>query len=77
MAKQHLDEFSVQELANTAWAFAAVNRSEQSLFIALVGELERRMSELEPLGIANTAWAFVTVNQSDEKLFTALAREAL
>ena len=43
MAEQLLDEFNVQELANTAWAFATVGQKDEQLFKALAKMAERRL----------------------------------
>ena len=71
-----LSEFNAQELANTAWALAAVNLSDERLFKVLAREAKRRVSVLKVQNLANTAWAFATVNLLDETLFRALATEA-
>ena len=68
--------FNSQQLANTAWAFATMNRLDEKLFAALARAAEQRVNEFNAQNLANTAWAFATVNRSDEKLFAALARAA-
>ena len=35
MAERHLDKFKLQELANTAWAFAKVGQQDEQLFKAV------------------------------------------
>ena len=62
--------------ANTAWALAMMNQSDEKLFKALARTAERRENKFKLQDLANTAWAFATVSQSDEKLFTAWARAA-
>ena len=71
-----MPEFTVQDLAITAVAFATVNQLDEKMFMELARAAELRGSELNEQALANTTWAFATVNQLDEKLFTAFAREA-
>ena len=56
-----MGDFNVQNIANTAWAFATVGQSDAQLFKALAREAERRMGDFKPQSISNTAWAFATV----------------
>ena len=65
---------NLQELANTAWAFAMLRQGDLQLFTALAREAERRMGDFLPQGLSNTAWVFATLGQPDARLFTALAR---
>ena len=69
-----MSELNVQELANTAWAFATVNRLDEKLLTALAGAAEQRVHEFKPQELANGAWVFATANRPGEKLFTAFAR---
>ena len=62
--------FSAQALANTAWAFATVNQSNEKLLKASAREAERRVSEFNLQNIASTTWAFATMNQLDSNLPT-------
>ena len=71
-----MNEFKSQNLANTAWAFAAVNQADESLFTALARAATLRVKEFNVQNLANTAWAFAAVNQSDDKLLAASARVA-
>ena len=75
-AERRVSEFNAQSLANTAWAFATVNRLDEKLFTAFARVAERRMNNFIAQNLANTAWALATVNRPDEKLCTALARAA-
>ena len=43
LAEQRMGEFNKQDLANTAWAFATVNRPDEKLFTALARAAEQRM----------------------------------
>ena len=63
MAERRLDQFNVQELANTAWAFAAAGQQDEQLFKALATMAERRLYQFNAQELANTAWAFATVRQ--------------
>ena len=75
-AERRVSEFNAQELANTAWAFAAVNLLDKKLFRTLVREAGRRVSEFNAQDLTNMAWAFASVNLFDERLRRILAREA-
>ena len=66
-------DFTSQNLANTAWAFATGGRREEQLFTALAVVAERCMRDLTSQELGNTAWAFATVGHKEERLFTALA----
>ena len=59
-----LDQFNAQNLANTAWAFATVNRPDDKLFTALARAAERRVNGFKPQELANTAWAFAMAGAS-------------
>ena len=48
-------EFNAQNLANTAWAFAIVNRPNEELFTALARAIEQRVSEFKTKALPNTA----------------------
>ena len=43
MPERRLDQFNVQALANTAWAFATVGQQEEQLFKAVAKMAERRL----------------------------------
>ena len=64
----------MQELANTAWAFAAAGKSDAQLFAALARVAELRVSNFNMQELANIAWAFATA--VDASLFSALVRAA-
>ena len=61
-AELRLGDFNVQELANTAWAFATANQPHAQLFVALARTAERRLGDFNVQDLANTAWAFATAN---------------
>ena len=48
-------DFNMQDVANAAWAFATVNRTDEKLFKAMARAAERLVSELNAQGLANTA----------------------
>ena len=75
-AERRLGNFNVQNLANTAWAFATANQPDAQLFAASARTAERRLGDFNVQELANTAWAFATANQLDTQLFAALARAA-
>ena len=71
-----VSEFNVQDIANTAWAFATLDHWDDKLFAALAREAEMQVSKFNAQNIAKTAWAFATLGQLDEKLFAAFAKSA-
>ena len=68
-----MGDFHLQELTNTAWAFARAGRSDVSLFAALATPAERHMGDFNSQGLANVAWAFATAGRNDASLFAAVA----
>ena len=44
-AERRVNEFNTHDLANIAWAFAAVKYQDAKLFAALARAAERRLSE--------------------------------
>ena len=75
-AEWRLGDFNVQDLANTAWAFATANQPDTQLFAALARTAEWHLGDFNMQGLANTAWAFATTSQSDGHLLEALVRAA-
>ena len=57
MAERHMGEFNVQDLANTAWAFAKASQADARLFMAVARTAERRVREFDVLDLTNNAWA--------------------
>ena len=47
MAEQRLDKFNMQELTNTAWAFATVSQEDEQLFKALARMLKQRLDKFK------------------------------
>ena len=64
-AERRLGDFSAQQLANTAWAFATASQRDALLFAALARAAERRLGDISAQAIANMAWAIATVSQRD------------
>ena len=78
-AERRLGDFSVQSLANTAWAFAKVvtpGQSDSQLFAALARVAERCVVDFDVQSLSDMVWAFAMVEQSDALQLTALARVA-
>ena len=65
--------FNVQDLANTAWAFATAGQADAVLLLAVARVTEQRLGKFDAQSIANTVWAFTRVQQSDAALFVVLA----
>ena len=55
VAEQHMDDFNVQALANTAWAFATAGQNDALLFAALATVAEHHMGDFNVQDLANTA----------------------
>ena len=47
-ADRRLGDLSLQNLANTAWAFATSGQADAQLFLALAREAERRLVDFNP-----------------------------
>ena len=60
-AELRLSDFSVQALANTAWAFAMAAQSDAELFRALARAVGWCVGDFHAQDLANTAWAFATL----------------
>ena len=73
-----LERMNAQELANSAWAFAAAGRNVSTLFEAIAKEsLSRRLEDFSPQGLSNTAWAFTTAECASEVLDAPALFEAI
>ena len=59
-----MSESNVQELANTARAFATVHQLDRKVLTVLAKEAEQWVSESILQELADTAWAFATVKLS-------------
>lgn len=68
---------SGQDLANVAWALAALGLQNIPLLSAISSSAQPRMSALEPQNLANTAWAFATRQVKDKPLLNAIAEAAI
>ena len=55
VAELRLGNFNVQDLANTAWAFATASQSDAQLFAALARAAEWRVKDFNVQNLANTA----------------------
>ena len=64
-AEWRLGDFNVQELANTAWAYATANQPDAQVFAALARTGERCLGDFIVQSLANTAWAFAKASQLD------------
>ena len=67
-AERRLGDFSVQSLANTAWAFARVvtpGQSDSQLFAALARLAERCVVDFDVQRLSDMVWAFAMVEQLD------------
>ena len=56
-----MGDFNAQHLANTAWAFATVGQSEDTLFAAVQRVAELRLGDFNAQQLANTGLAFAKV----------------
>ena len=55
VAEWCMDDFNVQELANTAWAFASAGQPAVLLFVALATAAEQHIGDFKVQNLANTA----------------------
>jgi len=56
-----VSNFNLQELTNTAWAFATADQHDASLFAALAAFAKQNMEDFSTECLASTAWAFAVV----------------
>ena len=56
-AEWRVSNFSAQELATTAWAFASAGAAQPRLFDAIAIETLERLEELSPIEVSMLAWA--------------------
>ena len=54
--EQQVGELSRQELANIAWAFAAMRWSDMSLFAAVAAKARRNLSLFRESVVEETVW---------------------
>ena len=59
-------DFSPQDLANTAWAFATSGQRDEALLVALAKAARGVLGGFNPQNLANTAWAFATAGRKDK-----------
>uniref|UniRef100_A0A7S4S6A4 Pseudouridine synthase RsuA/RluA-like domain-containing protein n=1 Tax=Alexandrium monilatum TaxID=311494 RepID=A0A7S4S6A4_9DINO len=74
MAK--ISEFTSQEWANTAWAFARLGVENEPLFPAISAATMRRLPDFSLQELANLAWAFASLGLEDAPLLHAIAEAA-
>eukprot|EP00747_Dinoflagellata_sp_TGD_P066776 gnl/TRDRNA2_/TRDRNA2_154972_c3_seq1.p2 gnl/TRDRNA2_/TRDRNA2_154972_c3~~gnl/TRDRNA2_/TRDRNA2_154972_c3_seq1.p2 ORF type:complete len:112 (-),score=27.15 gnl/TRDRNA2_/TRDRNA2_154972_c3_seq1:69-404(-) len=71
--EQQMDDFDMQHLASTAWAFAKdTPKAYERLFKALVKAAEWCASDCKAQTVACTACAFAKSGESDVQLFRVL-----
>ena len=68
-AQRSLGDFNVQNLANTAWAFATAGHSDAQLFTTLARAAQQRMGAFNAQELGNIAWAIPTVSESHALMF--------
>jgi len=66
-------DFQVQNIANTAWAFANSDCLHRPGMDALSAAALRRIQETNPQAIANMAWSWARLLLYDLPLFDSLA----
>ena len=72
-AERRLCDFILQDLANTAWAYAMASQSDAQLFTTLARAAELNLGDFNMQDLANIAWGFATASHSDAQLFAVLA----
>ena len=55
LAEQHMRDFNSQNIANTAWGFAAVGHKDEQMFSKLAAAAEQGMTDFNSQDLANTA----------------------
>ena len=64
-----LRDFNPQELANTAWAYAAAGHAAAALLDAIAAAAAPRLCDFNPQALANTAWAYTAADVPSDVLF--------
>lgn len=67
----------MQEMANTAWSFAAMQLPDEPLLAALAAAAINRISELAARDLSNTVWAFATFPWSHTPLLASIAAASI
>ena len=55
-----MNDFTLQEHTNIAWAFSTAAQNDAPLFAALATATQQHTGDFKPQDLANTAWAFAT-----------------
>ncbi|EJK61975.1 hypothetical protein THAOC_17440 [Thalassiosira oceanica] len=73
----NLDSFDLQNLSNTAWAFATSGMSNPKLFRMIGGHVAGldSLDSFKPQDASITAWAYATARLFNPRLFEKLATE--
>ena len=56
-AAQKVQDFNVQEIANTLWAMAKTGTQAPDVFEGLCAEANRKVQDFNAQNVANTLWA--------------------
>jgi len=72
-AMNMIDEFLVQNLANTAWSIAPLRWHHGPLLAAISAKSRAKINEFYVQGCANLAWSFAQLGVLDEPLMDAIA----
>ena len=78
-AELRLLDFNVQEIANTAWAFATASQSDAQLLAVLARAAGLGLGNFNMQNLANTTWAFATfatAGESDVQLLASSGQVA-
>jgi len=65
-------EFTLQGLANTAWAFAKLEFWDAPFFGSLSSILCARVDEIYPRELTSIAWSLATLQSQDWPLFAVI-----
>jgi hypothetical protein len=57
--EERLDDFKLQEIVNTVWAFATVDQGAPKLFEAVAGKTDKRIEDFNPQELSNTVWVLL------------------
>ena len=75
--REGMGSFKPQELANTAWAYAAAGHRAPALLDALAAAAVPRLHSFKPQDISSTAWAFAKAGHAALVLLDAIAATAV
>ncbi|KAG1653887.1 hypothetical protein FOA52_011709 [Chlamydomonas sp. UWO 241] len=76
LAREHLPSMGERQLANTAWAVAKLQHTDDTFMAALIKAASPQLHNFNPQNLANTVWALATLGHADGAFMAALLEAA-